>query len=126
MANRRQDGLEDPRELLEQHEQEVLEADLHRAFIEVAAIMLDPSNLPEEREVYRAELRDVRCILCRVQRQNGTTLALDPRTYDADSGDEAAELTEWDVYRLAWEGTSIPDHIFAAAVVGDSDLGLEY
>lgn len=114
--------LEDERELLELHEMEVLEEDLNTAVIEVAVMLLDPSNDPVEREIYRADLRDLRRMHLRVQRQNGTQLVLDSRTYDAEAGDEYVDVTEVDACRLAWDGITLPDSIWVAAVLAESDF----
>lgn len=111
--------MEDPRELLEEHEREALEARLHEAVIDAACRMLDPSNDVVERDFYRWDLFELRQQLKRVQRQNGTQLVIASRTYDSDGGDECAELTDADACRLAWDGIAIPDNLMAAAMLND-------
>lgn len=101
---------------------EVREGDLRAAVIEVAALMLDPSNDIVEREIYRADLRDLRRMHLRVQRLNGTQLVLDSRTYDAEAGDEYVELTDVDAWLLAMNGITLPEAIWVAAVLAGSDF----
>lgn len=102
--------LEDERALLMEHEMEVLEETLREAIIDATVLLLDPCCGPDcdDRWFYRYELRQLRREYYRVQRLNGTSLVLDSKTYDAEGGDEYAEVAEEDLDRLAWERITLP------------------
>lgn len=101
---------DNPMELMHEHEMEALETRLREAIVDVLVLMLDPCCGPdcEDHWFYRAELRDLRRQSVACSSSNHTELVLDSRTYDAEAGDEYAEVTEEDLDRLAYGGITLP------------------
>ncbi len=100
---------EDPRDLLEEHLMERIEADIRKEIIDLLVCLLDRDPcFSEDREIYRWQLGMARREERRVQKLNHTELVLDSATYDAEAGDEMVDLTEDDLHRLAWERISVP------------------
>lgn len=100
--------IDDPRELLELHLQEQDELTTRAALIDCLVDVLG-SDEPAERDCYRWELSQLRKIERKAQRVNGTMLVLDSPTFDLNAGDEPAEVTDYDLDRLAYHGISVPD-----------------
>lgn len=108
--------LEDPRELLELHEQEAEELRLREAIIDCLVALLEYRDLEEagdgdwsiERDFLRHEIGELRKLERKIQRTNRTGLVLDPTSYDREAGDEPAEITDWDLDRLEYLGIIVP------------------